>query len=131
MDISEATFKEIVRESTLAGRKQLRIIVPMMLALATGGGAGLVYTQGKIEDSIDSRSAWTQSVDKKVLVIEQHDRELIAQSERIEAIAILLVQQGRHFENMVRSVAPRGSRLPDRPAALDAIEAQILRREGR
>ena len=124
MDISEKTFKDLVKETSLAGRKQLKLMIGLMLALGGGGGAWMYSTHDQL-----ATSTAAEVVREQTLV--RHERELRATSERVEAIAILLVQQGRHFEEMVRSVAPPGARLPDRPEALDKIEQEILRRDSR
>lgn len=124
MDITERTFKDLVKEASSAGRKQLKMMIGLMLALGGGGGAWMYSTH----DTLSQASAG-EVVREETL--RRHEIELRATSERVEAIAILLVQQGRHFEDMVRSVAPPGTRLPDRPAALDKIEQEILRRDSR
>jgi uncharacterized protein HemX len=131
MEITENTFRSLIKEASLAGRKQLKLMIGLMLALGAGGGGWMYSTHGQLSEQIDSQASWSQRIDRQTQIVERHDRDLSAQGERIDAIAILLVQQGRHFEEMVRSVAPPGTHLPDRPAALDAIEQEIMRRDTR
>ncbi len=131
MEIKDTVLREMMNEATSSSRKQLRIMVTLMVVLGGGGGAWMSSSRTEIQQAVSTQADWTAKTDEKMQIVDRHDKEIARQSERIEAISILLVQQGRYFENMVRSVAPRGSKLPDRPAALDAIEQQILRREGR
>jgi len=124
MDIKDETLKILVKEASSSQRKQLKMLIGLILALGGGGGAWMYSTHGQIGDASASAFARDERMDR-------NERELQATADRVEAIAILLVQQGRHFEEMVRSVAPPGARLPDRPAALDEIEREILRRDSR
>lgn len=125
MDIPEKTLQTMING---ASKKQLRTLVTGMLALASTMGVAMYSTTGTlaeqekvVKESIAADVARTQT-------LERHDRELRDTSERVESISILLVQQGRYFEDMVRSVAPKGTRLPARPESLVSIEAEILRR---
>jgi len=124
MDISEKTFKDLVKEASLAGRKQLKLMIGLIIAMGGGGGAWMYSTHDQLSESTAAEQLRDERMDR-------NERELQATADRVEAVAILLVQQGRHFEEMVRSVAPPGTRLPDRPAALDEIEREILRRDSR
>jgi hypothetical protein len=128
MDISEKTFKAMLNDGmksvSVSNRKTLKIMVGLVIALAGGGGGFAYHAQGKLESA--------QVADgRQEIRLTRQEEELRATSARVESIAILLVQQGRHFESMVRAVAPPGAVLPDRPASLDAIEREILRRDGR
>lgn len=131
MDISENTFRALIKEASLAGRKQLKLMIGLMLALSGGGGAWMYSTHGQLADQLDGQATWAQRFDAQSQMVARHDVDLSSHGEIIGAIAVLLVQQGRYHEEMVRSVAPPGARLPDRPPALDAIEQDILRRTPR
>jgi len=122
--MDETTLRLILRDSLLAGRKQLKIMVALILSLGAGGGGWAYSTHDQL-----ATSTAAEVVREQTLI--RHEAELRATSDRVESIAILLVQQGRHFEEMVRSVAPQGAVLPNRPPELDKIEGEILRRDGR
>ncbi len=128
MEIKDDTLKILVKDASASQRKQLKMIIGLVTTLGIGGTAvGGVYmhqTSSQLEES-----AADDAIRRQMLL--RHDDELRATADRVEAIAVLLVQQGRHFEDMVRSVAPPGARLPERPAALDQIEREILRRDAR
>lgn len=53
------------------------------------------------------------------------DQNIARNGRTIRQISVLLVQQGRHFEGMVRAAAG-GQPIPGRPRELDNIEAKIL-----
>ena len=128
MDISEKTFKSMLNDGMksvgASNRKTLKIMVGLVVALAGGGGGFAYHAQSKLELA-------SVADGRQELRLSLQEREIQATSQRVESISILLVQQGRHFERMVRAVAPAGAVLPDRPESLDAIEREILRREGR
>jgi hypothetical protein len=124
MEIRDDTLKILVKEASSSQRKQLKMLIGLILALGGGGGAWMYSTHGQIDEAGAASSYRDARMDRT-------EKELQATADRVEAIAILLVQQGRHFEEMVRSVAPPGARIPDRPAALDEIEREILRRDSR
>lgn len=125
MEIKDDTLKVLVKEASSSQRKQLKMLITLMIALGGGGivgGGAWMHSAGQQLEESSSASALRDDR------LERNEAAIAETVERVETIAILLVQQGRHFEDMVRSVAPRGTRLPERPAALDAIEQQILRR---
>lgn len=131
MEIDGPALRTVVREVSLAGRKQLRIMTALIVALGAGGGGWAYSTNNAVRDSKTSieKAAAAEAVRAETLA--RHERELQATSDRVEAIAILLVQQGRYVEDMVRAVRPKGTTLPPRPQALDEIEREILRRDSR
>ena len=124
MEITEKMLSRMVNDANASSRKQLKIMIGLIAALGGGGGAWAWNTHGSLADAAETEAATTAT-------LRRHEAEMRETSERVESIAILLVQQGRHFEEMVRSVAPVGAKLPDRPSALDKIEQEILRRGGR
>lgn len=118
MEMNEKALK------ALAGRKQMNVLVGFMLAMGGGGGYWAYQQHSGSEDQI-------QEIAINAEMLRRHDQELRATADRVEAIAILLVQQGRYFEDMVRAVSPPKTKIPERPAALDRIEQEILRRDSR
>lgn len=121
MDINEKTLERVIREGNSSSRKTLKIIVGLIVTLAGGGGIWATNTHSQLTDQA------LHEADRETRLARQ-ERDLKSTADRVESIAILLVQQGRYFEQMVRSVAPPNSTLPPRPSALDAIEAEIMRR---
>ena len=126
MEIDAPALKSVVREVSLAGRKQLKIMVGLILALSGAGGGWAYSTQEKIDTSSDRIAAAAAHEAVRDMTLERHEIELRATSYKVEAIAVLLVQQGRYVEDMVRAVTPKGVTLPARPPALDAIEKEIM-----
>lgn len=120
MDINEKTFERIIKDGASSNRKTLKIIIGLMLSLAGGGGVWATQTHSQLADQA------VHEADRETRLARQ-ERDLKTTSDRVESIAILLVQQGRYFEQMVRSVAPPNTALPPRPEALDRIEAEIMR----
>ena len=131
MEIDGPILRSVVKEVSLAGRKQLKIMVGLILALSGAGGGWAYSTQEKIDASSERLRQTVASETIRDETLARHERELRATSDRVEDIAILLVQQGRYVEDMVRAVTPTGTKLPERPPALDEIERAILRRESR
>jgi hypothetical protein len=125
MDIKDETLKILVKEASSSQRKQLKMLIGLMLALGGGGivgGGAWMHSAGQQLDESSTSSAMRDDR------LQRNEAAIAETVERVETIAILLVWQGRHFEDMVRSVAPRGAHLPERPTALDEIEQQVLRR---
>lgn len=56
---------------------------------------------------------------------QQQDKHIARNGRTIRQISVLLVQQGRHYEVMVRAAAA-GQPIPGRPRELDLIESKIL-----
>lgn len=131
MEIDGPVLRNVVREVSLAGRKQLKIMVGLILALSGAGGGWAYSTQNKIDESSDQLRATVMAETIRDETLARHEVELRATADRVESIAILLVQQGRYVEDMVRAVTPKGVTLPPRPPALDEIEREILRRDSR
>ena len=124
MEIKDDTLKILVREATSSQRKQLKMIIGLVTTLGLGGAAsGGIYMTLTTQQLSDS-SAAEEARDKRLT---RNEEELKATSERVRYIAVLLIQQGRHFERIVRSMAPPGTQLPERPAALDDVEREVLR----
>jgi hypothetical protein len=125
MDIPDPLLRKLLAEATKTGKNQTRIILAVMIGLA-GGGSGWMATA---EEKIDA--ARSVAADRAAIEVRREERllaqetKLISTSERLEDIAVYLVQQGRYVEDMVRAVSPRGAKLPPRPAGLDAIERDI------
>lgn len=131
MEIDAPALRAVVKEVSLDGRKQLKIMVGLILALSGAGGGWAYSTQNKIDASSERLRQTVMAETIRDETLARHEIELRATSDRVESIAILLVQQGRYVEDMVRAVTPKGVTIPPRPPALDEIEREILRRDSR
>lgn len=78
----------------------------LVIALGSGGGGGAWAFNSQAHENLQ-------------------DMRIERNGKTIRRIAVLLVQQGRHDEKMIRAVS-KGEEIPDRPAGLDAIESAIL-----
>jgi len=131
MEIDGVALRAVVKEVSLSGRKQLRIMIGLITTIAGGGGVWAYSTNNAVKESKTSIEASAKKEAARDETLSRHEIELQATSDRVESIAILLVQQGRYVEDMVRAVTPKGAKLPPRPQALDEIEREILRRDSR
>jgi hypothetical protein len=125
MDIPDPLLRKILGEASRSGKNQTRAIIAFMIVLAGGGGSWMVSTETQIEKAkkiAADRAAIEARREERVLAQEIKTERT---AERLEDIAVYLVQQGRYVEDMVRAVSPKNAKLPPRPPGLDAIERDI------
>ncbi len=92
-------------------KRPLMVLSAVIALMGGGGGTWAYHTDGQISAVADHEL--------------QQDEQIARNGRTIRQISVLLVQQGRHFEGMVRAAA-EGKPIPGRPPGLNAIEAEIL-----
>jgi hypothetical protein len=125
MAIPDPLLRKLLGDAARSGKNQTRVIIAIMIALAGGGGSWMASTESQIEHAqkiAADRAAIEARREERVLAQEIKTERT---AERLEDIAVYLVQQGRYVEDMVRAVSPKKAKLPPRPPGLDAIERDI------
>lgn len=119
------TNESVEEIATAAGRSAsqpvqviTRAILAAVIAAACGGGVWLYST----DDHLKQVAVHEREQDIK---IERNAKATEQNGKTIKKIAVLLVRQGRHVEDMVRAVASGGP-VPKRPEGLEQIENEIL-----
>lgn len=115
-------FEELARVTAAAASKPAQNALRYILALLLvgGGGSGVFVYSGEARDNQQDEQIQANSK-----AAEANAKAAKHNGTTIRRIAVLLVQQGRYVEDMVRDVAD-GKPIRKRPPELGTIERQIL-----
>lgn len=107
----------------------IRVVLAAVLVASGGGGVWLYSTDEQIRAAASHEAGQDAKIEANTKAAQDNARAAEANGQSIRRIAVLLVQQGRYVEDMVRDVAA-GHPIRERPRELDTIERQILSSSG-